>query len=88
MIFLFFQLFNARLKVSMGHEKENMQMLNNDYVSDEENGSGENRGKWVVRRPVWRSERATALMERLQQRINNSQQEDTRARVPRADGPP
>ena len=65
-----------------------MQSLSYDYVSDEENGVGVNKGKWVVRHPIWRSERASALMERLQQRINNSQQEDLRPRVPRVEGLP
>ena len=65
-----------------------MQSLNYDYVSDEENGVGVNKGKWVVRHPIWRSERASVLMERLQQRINNSQQEDLRPRVPRVKGVP
>lgn len=63
-----------------------MQSLNYDYVSDEENGVGVDKGKWVVRRPIWRSERASVLMERLQQRINNSQREDLRPRVPRVVG--
>ena len=81
-------MFNARLKVSSGQEKENLQSLNYDYVSDEENGVGVNKGKWVVRRPIWRSERASVLMEQLQQRINNSQQEDLRPRVPRVEGAP
>ena len=62
--------------------------LNYDYVGDEENGVGVNKGKWVVRRPIWRSERASVLMERLQQRINNSQREDLRPRVPRVEGAP
>ena len=65
-----------------------MQSLNYDYVSDEENGIGVNKGKWVVRRPIWRSERASVLMERLQQRINDSQREDLRPRVPRVEGVP
>ena len=65
-----------------------MQSLSYDYVSDEENGVGVNKGKWVVRHPIWRSERASALMERLQQRINNSQQEDLRPCVPRVEGLP
>lgn len=82
------RLFNARLKVSSGQEKEKLQSLSYDYVSDEENGVGVNKGKWVVRHPIWRSERASALMERLQQRINNSQQEDLRPRVPRVEGLP
>ena len=47
-------------------------------VSDKGNGVGVNKGKWVIRRPIWRSERARALMEQLQQRINNSQREDLR----------
>ena len=42
----------------------------------------------MVRHPILRSERASALMERLQQRINNSQQEDLRPRVPRVEGLP
>ncbi|XP_068754040.1 uncharacterized protein C14orf93-like [Montipora capricornis] len=82
------RLFNARLKVSNDKEKELLQSLNYDYVSDEENGVGVNKGKWVVRRPIWRSERACVLMERLQQQINNSQREDLRPRVPRVEGVP
>lgn len=74
--------------MSNDDEKENLQALNYDYVSDEENGDGTNQGKWVVRRPVWRSARASALMERLQCRINNCQQEHLRPRVPRVQGPP
>ena len=35
-----------------------------------------NKGKWVVCRENWRSERASALMEQLQQRINDSRRED------------
>ena len=65
------------LKVSNGQEKENLQSLNYD-VSDKGNGVGVNKGKWVVRRAIWRSERARALMEQLQQRINDSQREDLR----------
>ena len=47
-------------------------------VSDKGNGVGVNKGKWVIRRPIWRSERARALMEQLQQQINDSQREDLR----------
>ena len=49
------------LKVSNGQEKENLQSLNYD-VSDKGNGVGVNKGKWVIRRPIWRSETASALM--------------------------
>ena len=54
-----------------------MQSLNY-YVSDKGNGVGVNKGKWVIRRPIWRSERASALMEQLKQRIKDSQREDLR----------
>ena len=54
-----------------------MQSLNYD-VSDTGNGVGVNKGKWVVHRPIWRSERARVLMEQLQQWINDSQREDLR----------
>ena len=54
-----------------------MQSLNY-HVSDKGDGIGVNKGKWVVRRPIWRSERASALMEQLQQWINDSQREDLR----------
>lgn len=88
MFLLYFQLFNAQLKVSSDQEKKNFQSLNYDYVSDDANGVGVNKGKWVVCHPIWRSERASALMEQLQQRINNSQQEDPRPRVSRVDSAP
>ena len=84
---LYFQLCNASLKVSNGQEKENLQSLNYD-VSDKWNGVGVNKGKWVVHRPIWRSERASVLMEQLQQRINNSQQEDLGSCVWRVEGVP
>ena len=70
-------MFNARLNFSNGQENENFQSLNYD-VSDKGNGVGVSKGKWVVRRPIWRSERASALMKQLQQRINDSQREDLR----------
>ena len=76
---------NTRLKVSNGQERETLQSLNFDYVSDEETGVGVNKGKWVVSGPIRRSERASVLMERLQQRINVSQREDLRPCVPRVE---
>ena len=45
-------------------------------ISDRGDGVGVNNGKWVVCRENWRSERASALMEQLQQRINDSRRED------------
>ena len=75
------------LKVSNGQEKENLQSLNYD-VSDKGNGVGVNKGKWFVRHPIWRSERASALMEQLQQQINDSQREDLAPWVSRVKGVP
>ena len=63
------------VKVSNGQEKENLQSLNYD-VSDKGNRVGVNKGKWFVCHPIWGSERARALMEQLQQQINDSQRED------------
>ena len=67
-----------------------MQSLNYDCVSGKVNGVGVNKGKWVVRHPICRSDRAIASvpMEQLQQRINDSQREDLRPRVPRVGGVP
>ena len=64
-----------------------MQSLNYD-VSGKGNGVGVNKGKRVVRYPIWRSERASVLIEQLQQRINNSQREDLRPCVSRVEGVP
>ena len=47
-----------------------------------------NKGKWVVGRPIWRSERASVLMEQLQQRVNDSQREDLGPCVSRVEGVP
>ena len=77
----------AWLKVSNGQEKENLQSLNYD-VSDKGNGVKANKGKRVVRRPIWRSERAIVLMEQLQRQINNSQRVDLGRCVSRVEGVP
>ena len=84
-LFNFFQLFSAQVKVARGQEKDRLKELHYDYVSDEEDCEG---GRWSVRRPVWRSKTADALMAKLQQRINTDRVDDVRPRVPRVDGPP
>lgn len=61
-----------------------MKEINYDYVSDEEDGA---EGKWIVRKPCWRSQQADSLMNRLQQRIEQSRKEDIRPCVPRMEGP-
>ena len=44
--------------------------------------------KDAIRLQYWRSGRASVLMERLQQRINDSQREELRPRVPNVEGVP
>ena len=41
--------------MARGQEKELMQELNYDFVSDEEDGP---EGNWIIRSPRWRSPRA------------------------------
>ena len=71
--------------MAKGQEKDRLKELHYDYVIDEEDCQG---GRWSVRRPVWRSKTADALMAKLQQRINTDRVDDVRPRVPRVDGPP
>jgi hypothetical protein len=74
--------------VAEGEDKEKMKALSYDYVSDEENGSGPNKGKWTVRQPSWRSDQANNLMRRLQDKLAGARDDEVRARVPRVEGPP
>ncbi|KXJ08135.1 hypothetical protein AC249_AIPGENE22933, partial [Exaiptasia diaphana] len=39
-------------------------------VTDEEDGEGDDEGKWVVRPPAWRSREASDLMQRLQAKVD------------------
>ena len=70
--------------MARGQEKELMQELNYDFVSDEEDGP---EGNWIIRSPKWRSPRANELMSRLQSRIDMTREEEVRPRVPRVEGP-
>ena len=65
-------------------EKQLMQELNYDFVSDQEDGP---EGKLIIRSPSWRSPRANELMSRLQRRIDQSREEEVRPHVPRIEGP-
>ena len=60
--FLYFQLFNAWLKVSTGQERGNKvmpnYMYNYMYFSNNDNSSEVNQEKCMVRLQIWRSERA------------------------------
>jgi hypothetical protein len=80
-------LYNARVKIAQGENLKKIKLLSSDYVSDEENGTAENRGNWLIRPPAWRSTKATALMQNLQQGLTSRRDDDVRARVPRILGP-
>ena len=67
-----------------GQEKQLMQELKYDFVSDEKHGP---EGKWIIRSPSSRSPRANELMSKLQRRIDQSREEDVRSNVPRVEGP-
>ena len=64
-------------------EKQLMQELNYDFVSDQEDGP---EGKLTIRLPSWRSPRANELMRRLQRRIDQSVEEEVQPHVPRIEG--
>ena len=61
--------------MARGQEKQLMQELNYDLISDEEDGP---EGKWIIRSLSWRSPRANKLMNRLQKRIDQSREEEVR----------
>jgi len=67
---VFFQLYCSRVKCAEGADLQSIKQLSFNYVSDEEDGEGENRGKWVVRAPLWRSVEAADLMKRLQEKVD------------------
>ena len=53
-----FSFFSARLKVAQGQERHRVKELSYDYVSD---GKDSIDGKWVVRKPSWRSQEADRI---------------------------
>ena len=53
-----FSFFSLRLRVVQGQERDKVKELSYDYVSDEEDSID---GKWVVRKPSWRSQKADRL---------------------------
>ena len=67
-----------------GQERDRVKELSYDYVSDEEDSTG----KWVVRKPTWRSQEADRLMRALQDTLEHTREEDIRPRIPRMEGPP
>ncbi|KAK3740410.1 hypothetical protein QZH41_009470, partial [Actinostola sp. cb2023] len=79
------RLYGARVKVAQGSDLDVVKELTYHYVSDEKNGENDNKGKWIVRAPAWRSEEANSLMKRLQEKVEASNAD--RPKVPRIGGP-
>ena len=57
------------MKVCNDEEKDNMAIIDHNFMSDEENEEGEQKGVWVVRSPPWRSRDLNRLLSTLQKKL-------------------
>ena len=57
------------MKVASGNEKQALQQLNPNFMSDEEDGE-DLAGTWIVRSPPWRSPRLSSMLQKLQEKID------------------
>ena len=58
------------MKVASGNEKQALQQLNPNFMSDEEDGE-DLAGTWIVRSPPWRSPRLSSMLPKLQEKIDS-----------------
>lgn len=63
------QLFIKRMKFASGNEKQALQQLDPNFMSDEEDGE-DPAGTWIVRSPAWRSPRLSSMLHKLQEKID------------------
>ena len=56
-----------------GEERRAMGQINHNFMSDEEDGEGDDRGCWVVRSPIWRSTKLISLLSVLQERLDDKE---------------
>ena len=70
--------------MAQGQERDRVKELSYDNASDEEDSTD---GKWVVRKPAWRSQEADRLMKALQDRLGHTVEEDIHPCIPRMEGP-
>ena len=85
-----FQWFLKRTQAASEEEREVLQQLDVNYMSDEEDGDGDNSGCWVVRSLPWRGPHVTEIVHNVQQRLDEKNAE-TASKFPRnkrVDGPP
>lgn len=69
-LFSSLQLYMSRLKVAEDEEKSQMDQIIASYMSDEEDGQGNKKGSWVVRKPRWRSLALSNLLDALQGKVD------------------
>ena len=86
--FVFFQLYVLRKKVARGEEVGKMEEIDALYMSDEEDGEGAYRGKWLVRKTSWRSEVLEKLLSTLQKRVDERDLKKKQPKYERINGPP
>ena len=75
------QLYVLRKKVAKEEEVEKMEEINAHYMSDEEDGEGEHQGKWLVRKPQWRSKVLEKLLRTLQKRVDERDLKKNTAKI-------
>ncbi|EDO31069.1 predicted protein [Nematostella vectensis] len=80
------RLYKGRVEVAVGAERNAMEQLSQEYMSDEEDGTGQLRGNWMVKRPTWRSPLANKLMARLQRKLDAANLDSGRAKKQRMEG--
>ena len=66
-----------RKRMAEGDEKAAMDDINYNWMSDEEDGEGENKDCWVVRSPTFRSDALNHLLKTLQERVDRKEMESS-----------
>jgi len=59
------------MKFASGNEKQALQQLDPNFMSDEEDGE-DPAGTWIVRSPAWRSPQLSSMLHKLQEKIDGS----------------
>lgn len=77
-----------RLKVANDTEAEKLRGIDLNYMSDEDDGEGDQTGLWVVSSPSWRSQELNRLLSVLHERANSKENSSKHPKNPRVRGPP
>ena len=84
----YLQLYLQRMKVCNDEEREKMATIDHNFMSDEEDGEGEQKGVWVVRSPPWRSRDLNRLLSTLQEKLTAKDDSGKHPKNKRAKGAP